>query len=71
MIENIAGNKVLNGFRGIAPVDKQKLADIICRLSELIADQSDVIEEIDVNPVICAGARLVAVDALVVKAAAT
>ncbi len=70
MIGNIGARKVLDGFRGIAPVDKLRLADIISRMSELIADHAEVIEEIDVNPVICSGSRLVAVDALIVKAKA-
>ena len=67
MLEKLRGQVALNGLRGMAPVDRDKLADIVCRLSELVADHKDVIEEIDVNPLICAGERIVAVDALIVK----
>ena len=67
MLDKLRGQVALNGLRGMAPVDRDKLADIVCRLSELVADHKDVIEEIDVNPLICAGERIVAVDALIVK----
>ena len=67
MLNKLRGQVALNGLRGMPPVDRDKLADIICRLSELVADHRDTIEEIDVNPLICAGERIVAVDALIVK----
>jgi hypothetical protein len=44
-----------------------KLAEVIVRLSEFAADQKERIAELDVNPLICAGSRIVAVDALIVK----
>ena len=44
--------------------------DIIRRVSELAADEREQIAEIDVNPLICAGERQVAVDALIVRRAA-
>ena len=44
-----------------------RLADIVVRLSEFAADQQDLIAEFDVNPLICAGDRIVAVDALIAK----
>jgi len=37
------------------------------RRIEFIADQRETLAEIDVNPVICSGTRLLAVDALIVK----
>jgi hypothetical protein len=69
MLDKLRGQVALNGLRGMPPVDRDKLADIICRLAELVADHRDTIEEIDVNPLICAGERIVAVDALIVKKA--
>jgi hypothetical protein len=47
-------------------VDRAILADIICRVSEFAADQAGLIAELDVNPLICAGTRITAVDALIV-----
>jgi hypothetical protein len=45
----------------------ERLAEIVARVSELVADQRERIAELDVNPLICAGARIVAVDALIAK----
>jgi acyl-CoA synthetase (NDP forming) len=65
MLARLRGAALLRGFRGSEPVDIGKLADVICRLSQLVADQRDRISEIDVNPLICAGGRVIAVDALI------
>jgi acetate---CoA ligase (ADP-forming) len=40
------------------------LADVVARVSLLISDHADRILEIDVNPLICSGADVVAVDGL-------
>jgi acetyl-CoA synthetase len=48
-------------------VDRAALAGVICRIAEFIADHQGVVAEIDVNPLIAAGGRVLAVDALIVK----
>lgn len=58
---------LLTGFRGRAPVDLDRLADVIARISEFAADQAGRFRELDVNPLICAGDRIVAVDALIAR----
>ena len=67
MLAKLKGQAALEGFRGLPKVDRDKLADIIVRLSEFAADQRDVIAELDVNPLICGEKGIVAVDALIVK----
>ncbi len=67
MLTALKGAPALRGFRGSEPVDLDRLADILCRVSEFIADHRDAVAEIDVNPLICAGSRILAVDALIVK----
>lgn len=67
MLEGLRGRALLSGFRGSPPVDLDRLADIVRRLSEFVADHAGVIEELDVNPLICAEGRIVAVDALIVR----
>jgi len=67
MLGHLKGKAMLEGFRGAPAVDQDALADVICRLSEFAADQAGRIDELDVNPLICAGTRIVAVDALIVK----
>ena len=56
-----------DGFRGAQAADLDRLAEIVVRLSEFIADQRDGVAELDVNPIIVAGAQAVAVDALIVR----
>jgi len=68
MLERLKGYKLLTGFRGGAAVDLERLAEAICRVSELASDQRERIAEVDVNPLICFPDRAVAVDALIVKA---
>jgi acyl-CoA synthetase (NDP forming) len=65
MLSRLRGAALLGGFRGSEPVDTRKLAEVVCRLSELVADQLGRISELDVNPLICAGSRVIAVDALI------
>ena len=67
MIAGLQGKALLDGFRGMPPVDRAKLADMVVRLSQLAADQAGLIEAIDVNPVICNGGRMLAVDALIIR----
>lgn len=66
MLGRLKGKEVLTGFRGLEPVNLETLAEVVCRLSELIADQQEFISELDVNPLICSGESIIAVDALIV-----
>jgi acetate---CoA ligase (ADP-forming) len=66
MLRRLKGFKLLEGFRGSAAVDTGKLAEIISRISCFAADHRDLVAELDVNPMICDGDRIVAVDALIV-----
>jgi acetate---CoA ligase (ADP-forming) len=44
------------------------LAAVISDVSRFAADHRDSVAELDVNPLICAGDRITAVDALIVVA---
>ncbi|MEO8297287.1 MAG: acetate--CoA ligase family protein, partial [Burkholderiales bacterium] len=65
MLDRLRGRALLDGFRGSAPVDRQVLADVICRISEFAAHHADVVAELDVNPLVVSNGRVVAVDALI------
>jgi acetyltransferase len=71
MIAELRGARILDGVRGMAPRDRETLADLIVRLSWFAHDFCGEIAELDLNPVIVlergAGARVV--DALIVRAA--
>ena len=62
--------KVLDGVRGAPPCDMQALVDTYVRLGELAADLGSCIAEMDVNPVLVGPNGVVAVDSLIVPAAA-
>ncbi len=68
MLNRLKAAALLQGFRGSEPVDIRRLADIICRASELVSDLRHDMTEMDINPLICTGARITAVDGLIVKA---
>jgi acyl-CoA synthetase (NDP forming) len=68
LLQQLKGERLLRGFRGMPGVELDKLADVISRVSRFAADHRDVISELDVNPLICAGGRITAVDALIVPA---
>ncbi len=67
MLRNLRGAALLDGFRGSAKINIARLADIIVRLSEFAADQRGNVLEADINPIICAGDEMTAVDALIVR----
>jgi acetyltransferase len=66
MLASLRGHALLTGFRGKPGIDIGGLVDIICRLSELAHDLRDVIDQIDVNPVIASADGAIAADALIV-----
>ena len=66
MLASLKGRALLTGFRGKPGVDIDALIDTICRLSELAHDLSDVVDQIDVNPVIVSAGGVIAADALIV-----
>jgi acyl-CoA synthetase (NDP forming) len=68
MLARLRGRALLDGFRGGPAVDRDALAEAIVRLGEFVSDHRDRISELDVNPLICAGTRVIAVDALIVRA---
>lgn len=66
MMDQIAAKSLLGAFRGEAPVDRQKLTEILMGLSR-ITETCPQIVEIDINPMIVTPqGRIHAVDALVV-----
>jgi acetate---CoA ligase (ADP-forming) len=66
MLASLKGHALLTGFRGRPGVDIDGLVDTICRLSELAHDLRDIVDQIDVNPVIVSSNGAIAADALIV-----
>ena len=67
MLSKLKGRTLLEGFRGSMSVDVGALADIVVRVSEFASDQRTRISELDINPLICSGSSILAVDALIVR----
>jgi acetate---CoA ligase (ADP-forming) len=67
LVKSLKGYGVLQGFRGRPAADINGIADIVCRLSEMMVDLGDSIGEVDVNPVIALGDKSIAADALIIR----
>jgi acetyltransferase len=52
MLSDINGAPILEGARGEEPKDRQTLAEVLSRYSQMICDLADEIQETDANPVI-------------------
>ncbi len=61
MLDGIQAAAVLKGVRGQPPVDRAALADLICRVSQLVADHPEIVE-LDLNPVFARPDGAVAAD---------
>ncbi|MFF7652112.1 acetate--CoA ligase family protein [Streptomyces sp. NPDC007983] len=61
MLDGIRAAEVLRGVRGGEPVDRDALADLIVRVSNLVTDFPEV-TEVDLNPVFATGSGVLAAD---------
>lgn len=51
MVHELRGSRLLKGVRGKPPYDMEALCEVIVKFSEFIANSEDLIEEIDLNPI--------------------
>ncbi|MGD9033588.1 MAG: acetate--CoA ligase family protein, partial [Desulfobacteraceae bacterium] len=65
MLADIKGVSMLDGYRGQPPANKAELAKVIAQLSELAIAFKKQVEELDINPLVVKGDRVVALDALI------
>ncbi|GGC85257.1 acetate--CoA ligase family protein [Chelatococcus reniformis] len=66
LLRRLRGGAVLDGFRGAPPVDRPALARAVSLISRLAFDHRHRLLELDVNPLICRGDTVTAVDGLAV-----
>ena len=64
MLEDLATQALLGPFRGEPAVDRDRVADVLCGLSDLAIARPDVVS-VDLNPLIVVDGVPLAVDALV------
>ena len=67
MLDEIRGRRVLEGMRGRPPADREALIDVILKVSQLVTDHRDHIEELDINPLMVFSKGAKAVDALITR----
>jgi acetyl-CoA synthetase (ADP-forming) len=65
MMDEIKAHKILGSVRGMEPVDRDILSEMLINVGK-IGVENDTIKEIDINPVIISGSSPIAVDALIV-----
>jgi len=65
LIRSIRGKRLLEGFRGMKPLQEDLMADILVRLGAL-GTSSEKIEQIDINPLTVSGGIPTAVDATII-----
>jgi acyl-CoA synthetase (NDP forming) len=65
LLDRLRVRSLLDGLRGAPAADVAAIARAITRLSVLAGDLGDLVDAVDVNPLICSPAGCVAVDALV------
>ncbi len=61
MLEELRLKKLLDGFRGMEPVDKDALAGLIERFSRILPENPSI-TQIEINPLMCTGREFYAVD---------
>ena len=64
MLDDLSSQAMLGPFRGEPAVDREAVAGVLLALSAAATDGDDVVS-IDLNPLVIAQGRPVAVDALV------
>ena len=62
MINELVARKLLTGYRGSEPVNLPFLKKTLINFSRLMMDLQDVVESIDLNPVMCTAKSCIVVD---------
>ncbi len=65
MLDGIQAHEMLKGVRGSEPVNRDALADLIVRVSELVSDFPEI-SEMDLNPVFATAKGAIAADVRIV-----
>jgi len=65
MLNTIKAAPIIDGFRGEKGLDKEKIANILQRISQLVIDFPEI-KELDLNPIIANNDEVCAVDARII-----
>jgi acyl-CoA synthetase (NDP forming) len=64
MIDQIRGRALLDGFRGGPSVDRDRITELLLRVSQMVTEHPSICE-LDINPLCASAAEILAVDARV------
>jgi acetate---CoA ligase (ADP-forming) len=70
LIDGLALRPLLDGKRGAPPSDIAALSAALARFSVMVGDLGELVQEIDINPMLAGSKGCVALDALIVPAKA-
>ncbi|MFC1884685.1 acetate--CoA ligase family protein [Thermodesulfobacteriota bacterium] len=62
MLRELKAHQVLEGYRGSEPVNMQSLTGMLMAFSSLVMDLGEMIESIDLNPLMCSSKTCVVAD---------
>jgi acyl-CoA synthetase (NDP forming) len=65
MIQETSASRLVDGFRGLPPVDREGLVRLLVRVGRF-ASRTPALRELDLNPVIAGGREIVLADVRVV-----
>jgi acetate---CoA ligase (ADP-forming) subunit beta len=68
MVGRLKARRLLEGYRGSVAVDMEELTRVLVLFSQLVMDLEDLIESVDLNPLVCKGSRCVIADARIMLA---
>ncbi len=63
MIRCLKGHSLLEGYRGAEPVNLKELKRLLSIFSDLVMEVENLIESIDLNPILCSSTRCIVADA--------
>jgi len=66
MIKGLKAHQILEGYRGSEPINLRELTRLLVSFSGLVMNLQEIIESIDLNPVICSSARCIVADARII-----
>ena len=66
MVDSLKADKIIKGYRGKPGVNLEQLTNLMVPFSHLVMELEDVIESIDLNPVICTRDKCVIADARII-----
>ncbi|GAA0388741.1 acetate--CoA ligase family protein [Microbispora corallina] len=61
----LRGRRLLEGARGTEPADLDAVADVVARVAAVAESLGDRLESLEINPLLVAGSRVEALDALI------